>query len=152
MYRVLLPIIAATLLSACASTSTPMPNNTAVEDFIAAADLEDTRSLRRRSADRWTAINEKYIIYTARREQYLVAFQRDCPALVEGLQCREVSGVIRGPADMLGCMDVRTGTNDLRAGFDTLRGCVISEIYPLNEGQAAELKNLGLSETPGPVQ
>ncbi len=150
MHKPLLSIVAAVLLAACSSTSPPMPNNTAVEDFISAAELEDTRSLRRRSADKWTAINERYIIYTARRDQYLVAFQRDCPALVEGLQCRDMSGVIRSPVDMQGCMDIRTGTNDLRAGFDTIRGCVISEIYPVNEGQVIELKNLGLSEIPGP--
>ncbi|MEM8685644.1 MAG: hypothetical protein AAGF72_19695, partial [Pseudomonadota bacterium] len=59
-----------------------------------------------------------------------------CPALVEGLKCRDLDGAIRSTADMLGCMDIRTGTNDLRAGFDTLRGCVISEMYPVNEGQA----------------
>ncbi|MEM1175549.1 MAG: DUF6491 family protein [Pseudomonadota bacterium] len=150
MKKLLLPIISAALMTACSSTSPPMPSNTAVEDFIAAADLDETRSLRRRSADRWEAINEKYVLYTARREHYLLAFKRECPALVEGLKCRDLDGAIRSTADMLGCMDIRTGTNDLRAGFDTLRGCVISEMYPVNEGQAIELKNLGLSEIPGP--
>ncbi|MEM9333272.1 MAG: DUF6491 family protein [Pseudomonadota bacterium] len=144
MQKLLLPFIAAALLTACSSTSPPMPSNAAVEDFIAAADLDETRSLRRRSADSWEAINEKYVLYTARREHYLLAFKRECPALVEGLNCRGMSGTVRG------CVDIRTGTNDLRAGFDTLRGCVISEMYPVNEGQAIELKNLGLSEIPGP--
>ncbi|MEM8684467.1 MAG: DUF6491 family protein, partial [Pseudomonadota bacterium] len=115
MQKLLLPFIAAALLTACSSTSPPMPSNTAVEDFIVAADLDETRSLRRRSADSWEAINEKYVLYTARREHYLLAFKRECPALVEGLKCRGMSGTVRGSAEMLGCVDIRTGTNDLRA-------------------------------------
>ncbi len=150
MHRVITAIVSATLLGACASSPRPMPNNVAVEDFIAAADLEDVGKLRQRSADRWTALNEKYIIYTTRRDAYLIEFQRDCPALVEGLTCRELRGEIRNPSDMLGCMDVRTGTSQLRTGIDTIRSCVISEIYPVTPDQVIELRNLGASEIPGP--
>ncbi len=150
MHRVLLLIMTAALVGCASMAATPLPSNTAVEDFIAAADLEDAGKLRRRSADRWSAVNEKYIIYTSRRDHYLIAFQRNGPALVEGLDCRELRGEIRNPADMLGCMDVRIGTSNLRAGIDTIRSCVISEIYPVTNGQVIELKNLGLSEVPGP--
>ncbi len=150
MTRTLLLAIAASALAACASNNPPMPTNAAVEDFISAGELESVEKIRRRDSDSWKAINERYILYKARRDNYLIAFRRDCPTIVDGLACRQIPGTIRNPADVQGCMDVRIDTRNLRARVDTIRSCIISDIYPVTPGQVIELKNLGYAEIPGP--
>ena len=44
-------------------------------------------------------------------------------------------------------VDRRNDANTLRARFDTIRGCRIHRIFALNEGEVAELENIG--EAPG---
>ncbi|MEM6514051.1 MAG: DUF6491 family protein [Pseudomonadota bacterium] len=149
MRNFILILTAGLLASACSTTSTPMPSNTAVEDYILVAELKDAGRMRIRASDRWNAINERYVVYEARRAHFLIGFSRDCPALVDGIECRDLRGSIRGPGDLVGCMDVRRDANYLRSGFDTVRSCPITEIYPIDEVQAEELRNLGLAEEPG---
>ncbi len=150
MTRLLFTALAVAGLAACASNSPPMPTNAAVEDFISAGELEGVDKIRRRDSDTWKAINERYIIYKARRDSYLIEFRRDCPTIVDGLACRQNPGTLRNPGTVGGCMDVRIDTRNLRSRVDTIRGCIISDMYPVTPGQVIELKNLGYAEIPGP--
>lgn len=104
----------------------------AVTDFIEVRELESLDSLRSGSNDRWYAINDRFLVYKGRRDEYLVEFVR---------RCHELNDNTRVTADK------RWDTNIVRARFDTIRGCRIAKIYALDEAEAAELKNIG--EAPG---
>ena len=117
------------LTTACATTD--RPNDQAVRDFIVVGELEEQDSIRTRDQDSWQLINDRFLIYEARRQDYLVEFRRPCYDLREG---RVVP-------------DRRWAGNEIRARFDTLNGCLMYKIYQLGEGQALELKELG--DSPG---
>ena len=72
------------------------------------------------------------MIHATARGHALIEFKRPCYAL------RDTSEIVA---------DRRDNSSYLRARFDTLRGCVIDTIYPVNEAQNIELRNLG--DAPG---
>ncbi len=113
------------LLGACVASSEPRVNQ-AVEDFIVVSQLPSTDKIRTRGQFDFSALTERYVILNADKNQYLVQFGRRCHELNE----RTVTP------------DIRYDRNVLRARFDTLRGCTIDRIYPIDEGAAAELEAL----------
>ncbi len=124
-------MFAALLVAACSTPRPPVPNP-AVEDFIIANQLTTLDRVRTRDQDGWVALNNRYVLYKSRRESYLLEFRRECKAL-------------RNTYDKM--PDLRMDQRSLRARIDTLRGCVISHIYPISLDQRAELKSLG--DAPG---
>ena len=120
-------------LTACAAQeeATTQDTEQAVRDFIAVRELAETREMRTSNSDHWEEIDENFIIYTARREAFLVEFTRRCYELNQ-------YPVVA---------DERKSANVISARFDTLRGCTIARIYPLTEGEVAEL--LAIGESPG---
>ena len=104
----------------------------AFEDFIEVGELEDTKEIRYRTDIHYEYLNEHYVLMKTRREQYLVKFARRCSELNDQFTVRP---------------DYRREANVIRARFDTVRGCRIDKIYPVNDGQAEELKSLG--DAPG---
>lgn len=129
-----LTIVVLLLLSACATreASERREEHQAVRDFIALRGLEESDEIRSANADSWTNIDFRFIVYKARKSQYLVEFDRRCYEL--GDRSRIVP-------------DKRWQRNVIRARVETLRGCQIKAIYPLTEAEATELENLG--EAPG---
>jgi hypothetical protein len=126
-------LIATTLLVACASQGEKAKHSTqdqaqAVRDFIAVRQLEELDSLSSGSNDRWTSIDDDFLIYKGRRGDYLVEFNR---------RCYELSDNTRIIADE------RWGLNAIHARSDTIRGCRIAKIYALTEAEVAELENIG---------
>ena len=73
-------------------------------------------------------LNERFVIVSTRREQYLLEYP---------YPCRD-DPMTRRPKP-----DVRRDSNAIYAGSDTFRGCQIRAIYPITEDQAQELKNMG---------
>lgn len=130
-------LIALTLVAGCAGKDEkddPSTQDTeqAVRDFIELRELEEVPSMRTGSSDGWTEIDETFILYTARRDTYLVEFARPCWEL------RDNSRITP---------DKRWDANSIRARFDTIRGCRIHSIFALDEAEVAELENIG--EAPG---
>ena len=128
--RVLVAMSAMYALAGCAA-SQPDIDKESVEDFIEVRQLESVDAIRTTSNDSWKDLNEYQIIYTARREEYLVVFSR---------RCWELNDTRVTP-------DQRWDSNSIRARFDTIRGCRIDSIYKLSETEAEELEQLG--EAPG---
>ena len=125
-------ITAATLLLAACAAKPPPVQNEAVEDFIIANELESLDRVRTRDQDGWVAMNNRFVIYNSRRQSYLLEFRRECKALTNTYD--------KAP-------DLRLDQRTLRARVDTLRGCMISHIYPITRDQRTELKRLG--DAPG---
>jgi hypothetical protein len=126
-------LFAIALLSACASQerATTQDTEQAVRDFIDVRELAETDDMRTSNRDRWDAIDQNFIIYEANKETYLIEFVR---------RCHELDEFPVVP-------DSRQSGNLVRARFDTLRGCRIAKMFPLTEGEVAELKAIG--ESPG---
>ena len=124
-------LFATVMLWGCATSSDTQVTD-AVADFIQAAELAPKESIRTRRDLHHTAISERYAILKSHKDYHLVEFVRDC---------RELYEQFRVPPDY------RHDTNVLHARFDTIRGCRIAKLYPIEEWQAEELKNLG--DAPG---
>lgn len=124
-------IIASALLVGCSTPKRPVPNP-AVEDFIIANQLESLDRIRTRDRDSWIALNNRFVLYKSRRQSYLFEFRRECKALTNIYD--------KAP-------DLRMDQGTLRARVDTIRGCMISHIYPITTDQRLELKTLG--DAPG---
>ncbi len=104
----------------------------AVRDFIEVRDLEELDALRSGTHDSWRPVGDSFVIYSGRRDEYLVAFARPCYELRDNTRITA---------------DKRWDASQVRARFDTIRGCRITHIYALDEAEVAELKNIG--EAPG---
>ena len=130
-------IAAGFFLAACASQDEQAKESTqdmnqAVRDFIELRELKERHSLKSGTNDSWRQLNESFIIYSGRRETYLVEFSRRCYELNDNTHITP---------------DRRTDANTISARFDTIRGCRIARIYGLTEAEVAELENIG--EAPG---
>jgi hypothetical protein len=120
------------VLGACASEPLyTVPADRTVSDYVVANQLDDVGHLRKGNHDSWQYLNNRYVIYRG-RDDFLVEFRQGCDGLTDS------SWV---PADYI--HDHR----NLRAGEDTIRGCIVETIFPITNDQRMELRNLG--ETPG---
>lgn len=116
------------VLSACATAPVFIaPENQRVEDYIGANELSEVSLIRKGNSDSWQYINNRYVIYRG-RDDFLIAFRKDCAELSDN------SWV---PADYI--HDHR----NLRAREDTIRGCIIEDIYTLTREQRNEVRRLG---------
>lgn len=128
--RAILLTLASALLLACAAQQAT-DTTTAVRDFIAVNELGEKNTIRITDQYSYSALNDTHIILTTRREHFLVQFRR---------RCRELE-------DSWATPDIRYDHNKLRARFDTIRGCRIEKIFPIDQAQAEELTHLG--QAPG---
>ena len=128
--------VLALTVSACSSTPTEPPANVlAIQDYIAVAELPEVRRFRSDTSSRIIGLdNLRYVLLDARRQTYLIEFDRDCRALYDNEQLTA---------------DVRADGDRLRAGLDTIRGCRINRAFELNEGQQQEIMSLGDAPTGG---
>lgn len=104
----------------------------AVRDFIELRELEELDELRSGTNDGWSVLDETFILYSGRKDTYLVEFARRCWELQDHTRITP---------------DQRWDSNTIRARFDTIRGCRIGKIYALTDAEVAELENIG--EAPG---
>ncbi len=119
------------LAAACSTAGYVPPSNDAVRDYIVANELAEQDRIRTFGQDGWVIVNNLFIIYKGRFQDYLMEFRRECKEL-------------RGPAVVA---NVRHDNRNLRPRFDTMAGCTIETIYAINKGESIELKALG--EAPG---
>lgn len=130
----IITLLSLALLAGCAAQDEKSTADTtqAVRDFIELRELEAVDQMRTSQNDGWTVIDDRFILYRARNDTYLVEFTRRCHEL------RDNSRITA---------DKRWDNNFIRARFDTLRGCRIAAIYGLTEEEIVELQNIG--ESPG---
>jgi hypothetical protein len=115
------------VLGACATEPLFVtPTNEIVSDFVETAQLDQVSSIRKGNRDSWTRVNDRFIIYRG-YDDFLVEFRSNCG---------EISNNDWIPADYI--HDHR----NLRAGEDTIRGCIIERIYPIDRDQRMEIRNL----------
>jgi hypothetical protein len=112
------------LITACAATDSRQDE--ALRDFISVEALQEEDQIRTSTRDEREILNENFIIYKARTQDYLVEFKAGCYDLVN-------DNIVA---------DVRFDANLIRSNFDTINGCGIAQIYPLDERQSAELTEL----------
>jgi len=124
-------LLALSLLAACATTNQEERIN-AVKDFIEVGELPKTDVIRTFDRLEQQVLNDRYVIVSTRKEQYLLEY---------AYTCRE------DPFTNQVKPDVRRDARAIYAGADTFRGCLIKTIYPVTKDQAEELKNIG--EAPG---
>lgn len=126
--RISFPVMALAALSACSATPRHYADPQAVRDYIDVGELEAVQHIRTYSRDSMDYLNDYFILYKARTDEYLIEFRRICRELREN---RTVAP------------DHRYDHNRLRVNEDTIRGCRIGRIYPVTRAQAEELRNLG---------
>jgi hypothetical protein len=115
-----------TVLAGCA-VQTESGADEAIADFIAVSELEELRTVRMRQQFSYDDITERFIVVKSKTDRYLVEFRR---------RCRELNQNDITP-------DIRRDRNALRAGIDTIRGCIIDRMFAIDEAQAQELEQLG---------
>ena len=130
-FKIALTAMIATALGACAAPRED-PVQQAIDDFVVVSQLEEVDQIRHRDQLHYEALNDYHVILKDRKNSYLVRFNRRCVELRDRLTITP---------------DIRHEAHVLRSRFDTIRGCRIEAIYPINEGQVEELKSLG--DVPG---
>ena len=98
----------------------------AVADFIVVSELEALDVVRFRGQFDYKTISDEYVVLTSRGDYYLAQFRRRCHELNE-YEFRA---------------DIRFDRNQLRAGTDTIRGCLIDRLFAIDGAQAQELEIL----------
>ncbi len=123
-------LLATTLIAGCAGQRAEeiADKNQAVRDFIEVRELESVPKIRTDNYDGWDLITSTFLIYKTRRGDYLTEFSRPCWELYDNSRITA---------------DERYDPNEIRARFDTLRGCRIAAFYTLTEAEVAELENIG---------
>ena len=136
-----LSLVVMIALTACASGPEEIPADVlAIQDYIAVAELPEVDKMKNnRDSGIEKLGNKRYIFLKARRQTYLVEFDRDCWALLDDA---------RIATDPL-TWDNRNDANYLRPRMDTIRGCRIGRAFEVNEGQVDEIRNLGDAPTGG---
>jgi hypothetical protein len=126
-------LIAAALVTACATQDPADEPSTqdmaqAIEDFIEVRDLQEAEKLSTSSSDRWTALDQNFLLYKGRRETHLIEFVRRCYELDDSNRI---------------IADERRSGSYIYPRFDTIRGCRIKRIFVLTEHEVAELESIG---------
>ena len=99
----------------------------AVDDFIVVSELEALDVVRFREQFDYKIISDEYVVLTSRGDYYLAQFRHRCRELYQ----YEVRA------------DIRFDRNQLRAGTDTIRGCLIDRLFAIDGAQVQELEILG---------
>ena len=114
-------------LGACATEPLfVVPSNQSVDDYVATSRLPEADDIRKSNKDSWQYLNDRYVIYSG-NDYYLIEFRTNC---------REIGDNSWIPVDYI--HDHR----NLRAGENTIRGCIVQKIYPLTSNQRNELRHL----------
>jgi hypothetical protein len=115
-------------LGACASEPLySVPAEETVANYARVAQLDQVNLIRKGGHDSWQYINDRYIVYRGRSDDFLVEFRRNCDGLTDNSWL---------PADYI--HDHR----NMRAGEDTFRGCIVEKIYPITNDQRIELRHM----------
>jgi hypothetical protein len=123
-------IIATMTLAACASEPTEPPpvlleEDQVMRDFIDVRGLEEVKRIRGADKRSFEKLTPSYIIYKARRGEFLVEFSHPCYEIWHNTYLSADETFLH---------------DNLRAHFDRIRGCRIGRIFALTEEDLADLK------------
>ena len=132
--RIWVILIAAAAMVACASDPTePDPvileEDQVVRDFIEVRGLEEVSRIRSAERRSYEKVTPSFIIFKARRDEYLVEFSRPCYEIWDNMFLSADDTLLH---------------NTLRAHFDRIRGCRIGRIFELKAEERADLDQLGV--------
>lgn len=117
------------VLGACASDPIYFPPaSEVVEDYVVAGQLEGVNLIRKTDRDSWQYVNDRYIIYRGRPNEYLIEFRHNCEGLDDN--------------GRLPPIDIIHDHRNIRTS-DTIRGCIVDKIYAISSVQRRELRQLG---------
>lgn len=127
-------LIAAIAMAACASDPTePEPvileSDQVILDFIVVRELEEVGLIRGAERRSYEKVTPSFIIYKARRGEFLVEFSRPCYEIWN-------NNYLSADATFL--------HDTLRANFDMIRGCRFGRIFALTKEDLADLRQLGV--------
>jgi hypothetical protein len=120
-------LVALMFLVACATTSQEEQIN-ATKDFVEVNELQEVAKIRTFDRIDQHVLNDRYVILSTRREQYLLEYP---------YPCRD------DPITQRPRSDVRRDARAIYATGDTFRGCQIRAFYAITADQAEELKSIG---------
>lgn len=112
---------------ACATHEKDDQLTNAIDDFVVVSDLEALPMIRSYQQFDQHVLSEWYVIVSASREHYLLAYSQ---------RCYISYNIPRKP-------DRRADPHAIYADTDTFRGCHIRSLYSITEAQAAELMEIG---------
>jgi hypothetical protein len=118
-------------LGACASDPVYYPPaRETVADYVVVNQLSEVAHIRKSDRDSWQYVNDVYLIYRGRPNDYLVELKHICDGLADN--------------STLPVADLIHNHRYLRA-TDTFRGCIVEKIYAISNAQRNELRRLGVS-------
>jgi hypothetical protein len=122
-------VVAGLALGACASDPLYVaPAQETIEDYVIASQLQDVDLIRKTDRDSWQYVNDRYIIYRGRPNEYLIEFSHGCDSLDDN--------------GRLPPIDIIHDHRNIRP-TDTIRGCIVDRIYAISSNQRRELRQLG---------
>ena len=127
-------VVSATAMGACASEPTEsvpvvLDEDQVVRDFIEVRGLEEVGRMRGTERRSWERVTPSYIIYKARRGEFLVEFGRPCYEIWNNTYISADDTLLHSV---------------LRAQYDRIRGCRIGRIFVLTEDELVDLRQLGV--------
>ncbi len=128
MRNVFAILIIAALCSACAGAYL-IPSNEKVEELIAANNVEPVDTITALMPIRLVYVNDRYGLITARSDQYLVEFRRQCRGLLAH------SRIHLQPLENRGSLTIR-------APFDKVNGCDVNKFFYLEDEVEVKLQAL----------
>ena len=100
---------------------------TSIDDYIEVNELKKVSKVRTAQNDHTSFLSNSFAIYHSGKRNTLIKFKRECESATK---------------DRPRTSDTRTTRGYLTASSDTLRGCRIGSMHPLEEGQVDEIKAL----------
>lgn len=131
--RVTLILVAMFTVYACATgvEQEPRPVDASIEEvqvYIDSVKPEIVAVAGYKDPFGYTYINDKFVLLNGRGGAYLIKFRRLCNDLLSG-------------GMHLDMVDYRERRGQLRAKIDTVRGCLIEEIYKLPDDAQASVES-----------
>ena len=136
----LLPALAAL---GCATTEAEKREDP-IADFIEVAELPTVERVRTEGDYTFMRVNEYYVILRTRGDHYLGQLKNRCP----GLSRR---GTIDEGGNLLlrSNVDIRHNPKIFYAGQDTILGCLVENLYIMDEQLVSELRSMPPPTGPG---
>ena len=131
-------VILATTLTAVACAGSRAPHEAGpIDEYVAVNRPAEVDWVRVTRPAAYHPVSERFLIVSARNGDFLAEFRSACRDFGDPESGRHWT------SDMI---DRRSSMNILRAGGDTIRGCVISNLYEISDAQREEL--LALVDAP----
>lgn len=132
----LLAVIVASAIAACATSEDPYDKDP-IANFITVERLEPVTKVRTEGNYRFIRVNENYVILKTPRAHYLGQLRNKCPGLMRRTMAEEGGSLL-----LRSNVDIRTNPKVFYAGQDTILGCVVENLFELEDSVVAALMDV----------